>query len=447
MASLPPSRTARVLAVLGILPFVVLGLGFVLHTSLDPDVLGKWSWGYGAFLLGWWAVVVPLAWVTLRWMLRTQVFELPSGRTLTWRPAAKILLVLCIGLVVAQAARARIKRAVGVATPAQTDVFHPWLQNVPIAGKRSLGTNRLGLRGAEIPLERRPGTFRVVVFGGSTVFCAPLPLEQTPTEVMGRRLAAARPDLEIEVQNAGAEWHCSQHSLIKLLTQVRALRPDVVVVTHAINDLYRSFAPGPFSVGAYRDDYGHFLGPVAALVKDDATWAFVRMRLGFWCSDLLYDQVRVTGPEGEGVRGITSMFFPKSEEVEIRTWPSLEALRRNLDDFVLVAQQAGIQVLVTSEPYLYRPDLTPREAEVVWFARAHQQGGRRPSLASMIDGMEQFNAVGRSVAEARQVRFVDLAAAVPKDLAHFYDDVHTTARGAARVGEVLAEALAPLLPR
>jgi len=310
-----------------------------------------------------------------------------------------------------------------------------------------LGTNSLGFRGAELALERRPGTFRVVVLGGSTVFCAPLPLESTPTEVMRRGLEAARPDLGIEVQNAGAEWHCSEHSLIKLLTQVRALKPDVVVVIHAMNDLYRSFAPEPFSVGAYRDDYGHFLGPVSALVKDDATWAFVRMRLGYWCSDLLHDQVRVTGPTGEGVRGITSMFFPKSEEVEIRDWPSLSAFRRNLDDFVRTAQEAGIQVLVASEPYLYRADLTARESEVLWFARAHQQGGRRASLASMIDGMERFNAAGREVAQAREARFLDLAAALPKDLEHFYDDVHYTPRGATRVGEVLAEALAPMLPK
>src|SRR5688572_15807157 len=92
-----PSRAARVLAWLVTLPFVVLGVGFILHTSLDPAVFGKWSAIYAVFLAGWWLVVVPLVYVVARWAFRTHVFTLPSGRTLHWRPSAKILLVLLLG--------------------------------------------------------------------------------------------------------------------------------------------------------------------------------------------------------------------------------------------------------------------------------------------------------------------------------------------------------------
>ena len=129
-----------------------------------------------------------------------------------------------------------------------------------------------------------------------TVLQDPLPLEETPAERMRQRLAEARPDLKVEVQNAGADWHTSQHALIRLLTEVRAFRPDVVVAYHGINDLVRSLSPDAWASGPYRDDYGHYLGPTAAVVKGGSSWAFIRMRYGYCFSDLLYEQVRVLGP-------------------------------------------------------------------------------------------------------------------------------------------------------
>jgi lysophospholipase L1-like esterase len=447
----PPKRSAlsRVAAALLTLPFQVLGVGFALHTSLDPDVFGKWSWGYAAFLAGWWLLVVPLAWVLWRWVLSTNVLVLPSGRTLTWRPSAKVLLVLAVVAFLGVGVRVRVRSALGrgATTQMRSDQFHPYLQNVPTPDRGRFGTNRLGFRGAEIDVERKPGSFRVFAFGGSTVFCGPLRLGETSCERMRERLAAARPDLVVEVQNAATDWHTTQHSLIKLLTRVRGLSPDVVVIYHAINDLCRSLVPDDFAIGPYRDDYGHYLGPAASLVKDGATWAFVRMQMGHCFSDLLHDQVRVIGPSGDGIGGVRSMFFPKTREVEVRDWPSLVPFARNLADFVGIAKRAGIEVVVATQPYLYRTDLTPAEREVIWSPRAHHQDGTRPSIASMIDGMERFNAKSREVAEATGARFVDLAARMPKDLAHLYDDVHVTAKGAALVGEVLAEAVLPLAPK
>src|SRR5262245_61861804 len=164
------SLFVRLLAWLVTLPFLVLGVGFVLHTSLDPSVLGKWSTGYALFLAGWWIVLVPLAHLLGRWMFTTQSATLPSGRTLHWRPSAKILLVVAVALFLEAGVEHRVRRALGdgATTQFRSDLFHPFLQNVPTPGNKKLGINRHGFRGAEIDVERRPGTFRVFVFGGST---------------------------------------------------------------------------------------------------------------------------------------------------------------------------------------------------------------------------------------------------------------------------------------
>ncbi len=438
------SRISLALALVPALLAVVGGIGFVFHTDFDPQVFGKYRGGYFAFLLAYWILFVPLVFVVSRWVFTTQRIELPSGRVLHWRPAPKILLVLVLGVLFVSAANARIHKATGrgVATPLRSDTFHPYLQNAPAPYHHRFGINRWGFRGTDIEREKPEGEYRVFLLGGSTLFAAALPLEETPGELLETQLRAAVPGRAFEVQNAAAEWHCSEHSLIKFLTWIRSFDPDLVVVYHAINDLYRSFTPEAFAVGPYRDDYGHFHGAVASLVRPKETkWMLVRMQAGYWFSDFRYDRVRVAGPTGDGVKGVTQMFFPKSEEVEIPDWPSLGAFERNLTDLVSAIRRAGVDVVVGSQPSLYREDLTREEREVVWFAKAHQENGRRASIASMADGMRRFNEVSRAVAERAGVPFVDLDAAVPKTTEYLYDDVHYTAKGAARVAESLTRAV------
>jgi len=439
-----PPRWPTILGLLAALPLVVLGIGFVFHTDFDPTVFGKWSLPWALFLLAWWLVLVPGTFFLTRFVFRTQVLEMPSGRVLRLRPSPKILLVLILGWLFVQSVEARVRHALGggVTTPLQSDVFHPYLQNVPRPGSRTFGTNRWGFRGAEISRHKAKGTYRIFVLGGSTVFCAPLPLEDTPTEDLRRRLQTRYPDTRIEVQNAGAEWHASEHSLIKFLTLIQSLDPDLIVVWHAINDLYRSFSPAAFAVGPYRMDYGHFHGAVAALARPrEATWRIVGMRFDRAFSDFRCHRVRVVGPDGDGVKGMTQMLFPRSRPIEIEHWRSLPSFERNLRDLVAIARSKGCDVLVGSQAFLYREDLDARTKELLWFAHAHQEHGTRPSLASMIRGMRAYNETSRRVAEEEGAGFVDLEARVPKTTTFFYDDVHTTKAGSGKIAEALAEAV------
>jgi len=435
----------RLLAGIVTLPFVVLGAGFVFHTSFDPTVFGKYSTGYFVFLCGWWLLVVPVVYLFARFLFSTQRIELPSGRVLHLRPSPKILLTLLLGWGIVAIVDYRVDKALGrgVATPMRSDVFHPYLQNTPGADNPGLGVNRWGLRGREIEQRKPEGTYRIFALGGSTVFSSPLPLEQTWPEVLGDRLRARYPDARIEVLNAAAEWHTTQHSLIKLLTWVREFDPDLVIVYHGINDLCRSFVPDLFGAGAYRSDYGHYYGAVARLARPrELTWPLVRIRLGYWFSDFLCHRVRIAGPEGEGLNGLETAFFPKADPVAVEDWPSLPAFERNLREIVDLARRDGYDLVLASQPFLYRADLTEREQEVLWTPISHQWDGKCASLASMIDGMARFNETTRRVAREAGVGFVDLAARVPKSTEYLYDDVHYTAKGCALIAEAFDEHVA-----
>ena len=439
-------KRARALSWVALLPCLVLGVGWIFHTSFDPTVLGKYSTPYFVFLVCWWLLVTPALYFFFRFLFDTQHIELTSGRRLHVRPSLKILLTILLGTGMFFTLRYRVHKAMGfgVTTAQRSDIFHPYLQNAPMK-RRRFSINRWCFRGGPIEKRKPEGTIRIFALGGSTTFASPMPLEDTYPELLRVKLAAAYADRTIEMQNAGGDWHCSQHSLIKFLTSVQDFDPDLLLVFHGINDLARSLTPDLFGVGAFREDYRHFLGPASALVKRN-TWDFLMMRFGHWFSDLLRHRVRIVGPYGDGVGGLETAFFPKAEPVEVTDWPSLAVYERNMRDLVLAARAKGIAVVLGTQPYLYRDDLSASERERLWTPISHQFNGQRADLASMRRGMEAINARTRVIARETGVPLADLAAAVPQTLEYLYDDVHQTKKGTERVAQTFFECIRDTSP-
>lgn len=438
------SRLPTVLAALATLAMGVLGVGFCLHTDYDPVVFGKYGGGYFAFLLAWWLLLTPAVFFFVRFVFRTQRIELSTGTAWHVRPSLKILLCLLLSWGVASVVEYQVHKRTGkgVATPMRSDEFHPYLQNTLRPGKATFGTNRWGFRGADIERAKPAGTYRIFTLGGSTTASMPIPLAETYPERLAASLRGLFPTVRFEVQNAACEWHTTQHSLIKLLSTIRDFDPDLVICYHAINDLCRSLTPDLFGRGPYREDWRHYRGSVAALARpEDGRWPIVRMRLGYCFSDLLMHRVRIEGPEGDGVRGMTMAFLPKAEEVAYDDWKSLPSFERNLADLCGVCEDAGIDLVLASQPYLYRTDLTPYEASLLWTPISHQWDGKRIDVPSMLAGMNTFNDATARVAKAEGVGFVDLAAQMPKTVEYMYDDVHYTSKGCAFIADRLFEHL------
>ncbi len=299
-------------AILAVL-VALFGVGFLCHTSYDPVVFGKYNLRYATFLSIWYLIFVPGTFFLVRFLLTAHEIRLASGRTIAVRPRLKLTLALIAALVgyIAVDTLAQRQLASRPVTHA-SNVFHPYLQNALRHNDEQLHTNCWGFRGEEIEKTKPAGTFRIFFFGGSTVICEEVPFEDSHCRVLEKRLRAAYPNVKIEVQNLGAEWHCSAHSVMKLLFQAQEFSPDLVIVCHAINDLTRSFEADAFTEGPYQNDYGHYYGPIIGMVRPrDAASVLVRTAGGFWCSDFRYVQVQLRGPDGKGLNGMRTMFFPR----------------------------------------------------------------------------------------------------------------------------------------
>lgn len=417
----------------------VLALGYLLHTSNDPVVLGKYDAQYATFLAVLFFVVLPLFHWLARFCAVPHELKSRSGRTVVVRPWHKLTVATLLAFALYLTTDALTDRFVsGRTITFGGDAYHPYLQNTPLPNDTSVHVNRWGFRGDDLDQAKGDGVFRVFVFGGSTVYCGTVPYEQTHCRILEKRLRDAYPQYHVEVQNLGADWHTTEHDTVKLLFYAQDFSPDLAITFHGINDLVRTFTPDMFGEGPYRSDYRHYLGAAANLVTRGRKIPLT-ITAGHWCSDFRFDQIRINGPDGNGLGGVRTSFVPKAQNVQITEWKSLPAFERNLRDFVDIARSKGIHVLLATQPSLYREDLSPQERQLLVFPLTHYFGGKRPSLYSMIDGMRRFNDTTRRLATQVGVPLVDLEQQMPKTTEYLYDDVHYTVAGNELIGNALAD--------
>lgn len=316
---------------------------------------------------------------------------------------------------------------------------HPFLQVLPAFSVDHV--NLEGFRGEEIQPAKPPNSFRVFTIGGSTTLGVTNAYADTYPFLLQAMLRDRHPAVTIEMQNAGGPWYTTAHDLVAYEVEVRRFNPDLVIVFEAINDLTRSFSPPWLAHGDYKPDYSHYLGPysrfygpgVGFIDRPSAplTWAWLR----HW----------MTGePDPFNIRDADNVakVAARLQPTDTPVFRSLPSFRLYLDSILQAVQSDGHVVMAASQPYVYRPDLAAEDQRHLYFAPLMcADHGMCPSLLAMVRGMQEYNAVARQVAEARNVPFIDFEAAVPKTFEYFSDDVHMRRSANEILARVAADAI------
>ena len=320
---------------------------------------------------------------------------------------------------------------------------HPHLQ--VLSGSQVDHVNPQGFRGDPVEEVKAAHTLRIFVLGGSTMLGVANPYAESFPALLQTRLAAAFPDRRFEVQNAATAWWSTAHTLVDYELRVRRYHPDLILVVHGINDLYRSFSPPAFASGPFQPDYGHYQGPYAGFKGPTATFngdALPLVHAPFWPPTrwLVYQQARAkltgaprpfdNGPDN--VRKLMAELQPR----QIDQFRALPSFKNFCELLIARVRTDGVPIVVGSHPSLYRPDLDDATRALLLFAPvfANEDGGY-PDLVSMTRGMAQFNGTARTIAAEQRIPFIDFAAVVPRTAEYFTDDVHLRKAG----NEVLAE--------
>ncbi len=262
----------------------------------------------------------------------------------------------------------------------------------------SWGTiNELGLRGPAPPLEKPPGTLRVLFIGDSTVYGVGIPEAATLYSTAVASLAARLPQREIDYLVGAIPGYSSYHSRI-MLERLLPYDPDVVV----------------FYVGAHND---HSRG---RYYTDSEIPRRMARRFEWWHRIRTVEAIELVANVFD--RKFLRQLRSKEDQARVPPWEFEENMRAMLR----LTGEAGAQAVVLLPPYaaslLERHAIIPQYQEIL--ARAAEEFG---AADSHLQGL--FEAAGED----------------ERELYLEQDDYHPNRSGHRLIGEEIGRVVARAL--
>lgn len=282
--------------------------------------------------------------------------------------------------------------------------YHPYLQLIPPA---------LTAHAVESSKDK----LNIMCLGGSTTQYKDEQKFGWPGRVQ-KQLREHYQRQDIRVHNLGMQWYSTQHTLINYQQNLRQHKPDVIIVMHAINDLLHNADFSYFSGAAFREDYGHFYGPVKRIIKRESFAGSLLDKFSyFW-------------------------YHKPRQVVDQHQFPGLASFERNLNTLIDLAETDGVGVVLMTQPCMIREDYTAKEAEKFYMINQEAIGPTKTwNVETALRGMQQYNDMVRRIAGERNVNLIDLEKFVPKSLSYFDDEVHYADPAFDLIGETVSEHL------
>jgi lysophospholipase L1-like esterase len=229
----------------GLLCLLLLVLIYGLtHTSSEPTILGRYSLGYFALLLGLAVGTGALAWLLF----------FPRPAFVRWAGNLYLLLASTVVAVVGAEIGLRLVNPWGIELFSllpyhmQGMVDHPQLGYVhPGSITYHLGDNRVSLnahghRDDEMPVEKPAGERRILVLGDSVTFGWGVDQGQDfPARL--ETLLRQRTGTAWQVINAGVNGYNSEQEATYFATEGIRFQPDIVLLVYVGNDVEPVFDP------------------------------------------------------------------------------------------------------------------------------------------------------------------------------------------------------------
>jgi lysophospholipase L1-like esterase len=304
-----------------------------------------------------------------------------------------------------------------------------------------LQRNSLGFRGPDPPADFARD-LTIVTVGGSTTECFDLAEDRTWPHDLGVNLKRRFKDLWLN--NAGLSGNSTFGHYILMKDYLVKLRPKVVIFLVGINDLgirgERDFDQRIHDVN-FRS-LERFLAS-AAVHSELATAALNLYRYYFPKSVMINNQNDPQETDLTKLRHFEVSAAARAailkEHREHYLWP----YKVRLEKLLAICREHQITPVLVTQPVLY--------GEGVDAATGVDLGHR--FVAKDMDGatawqvLELYNGVTREVGREQGVLVIDLAREMPKNPAYFFDLMHFTNAGAAKVGDLIEAQLTPFLGR
>ncbi len=296
--------------------------------------------------------------------------------------------------------------------------------------------NSLGFRGAPPPADFA-NWLTMVAVGGSTTESFYISEGKTWVDLLGKRLEGNFPHLWIN--NAGLDGQSTFGHLQLLKDYIIKLRPQYVLLLVGLNDMGR-------------DDLNIYDQSQEGLdiIRKKNTF-FHRIAEHSEVLNLLINLSRYLEGYNRGLvhREISLQDFEKMDRVAPDLAARLKQMQRDrylkpyearLTRLIRTCLDHEITPILITQPVLYGAGLD--EPTGVNLATL-----KFDSVNAKLQWeiLELYNDVTRMVGKQERVPVIDLARKMPKNSTYYYDFFHFTNEGSAKVAEIIAEDLSPIL--
>ena len=291
-------------------------------------------------------------------------------------------------------------------------------------GSRDGKPTIMGRWGESFPLEKGKETFRILCFGGSTTENGDV-YKQTGLHyplALQHLLQKHYPRRDIQVLNLGKSAYSTAHSLILLELNALDWNPDLIIISHNINDLTAAYFPG------FKPDYANKYGSKfytlsAKLLEEYNTQNLLLQHFQlYWILKNRIQRKLDQEHTKEAVfnRRSYGMEPPKA---------AARAFARNLESMVLLAKSRGIKVILGTQP------LEPSEEYFRRHMGAKPYNDRvvYPLQKEFVAHHQAYNRIMSQVAAKEGAVLVDNDKIFDGSRKYFVDLVHYTKAGVERL--------------
>jgi lysophospholipase L1-like esterase len=295
--------------------------------------------------------------------------------------------------------------------------------------------------------EKPADEIRIATIGASTTANINLSYSENWPGVLGNLLQQALPNKKIRVLNAGVPGFDTAQSIGNLALRVMPLKPDIVIIYNAYNDLKAIKKESNF-----KPDYSHYhkkpwgIYPKPNILIRGLNFSMVYVRL----RNKYREHKKITSTikyEHNFLSGKTRLDYIPRE--------ALKTFDQHIRILISIAQSEGAQVVLSSFATLHDSHVSYRRVHTTHELSEFQKtelfsiGYYIPALTidAVFSGINQYNAVLKQAAIDKHTGWVDNAAMIPHEDKYFADRVHFSAEGAALMAKNLFPMVKNLLAR
>ncbi|MGB1110249.1 MAG: SGNH/GDSL hydrolase family protein [Gammaproteobacteria bacterium] len=340
-----------------------------------------------------------------------------------WVASIVLTLVMILIILLLTEAAVRVRHAMKYGDmPTVEDTFRVDQSiglRVPVAGLEAgpIRINSLGFRGEEIPRDKPDNTLRIAFLGASTTYCAEVSgNDMTWPALVTEQLKERFPGRGFDYINGGVPGYSVASSIKNLKHRVAPLKPDVVVIYHATNDLAYETRQLAANAGIYEI-------PKQAgrswLARQSLLWELVEKNLAIMAAQHSADS--------EAAR---LDFKPEQVGGEFGG---------DLDQLVKEAKQVAGRVILVTFAHQLRPEQSAEVQAKAAASALYYMPFMTPD--ALLRGYQRFNNIIRETAEGNHILLVDGEDAIPGDNEHFNDAVHFKDAGSQAQARRVVEAM------